>query len=86
MSIYRIEIRFPLAETWVEQDDQAIQIAESFQGKCGDSGAGFGWRDMEFMFSSQKQGLLARQRFVSEGFSITRIVQEEVINDHPIPA
>ena len=85
MKSYRIEIRYPTAGTWCEEE-QAIQIAESFQGKHGDSGAGYGWRDIEFVFPNHKLGERARQRFLSEGFSIARILQEEVFDDHPIPA
>lgn len=53
----RVEVSFPLDENWGKVEMQLEAIVKKHKGKCGDSGAGFGMRDMGFYFDTYKQAV-----------------------------
>jgi len=57
----RVEISFPLKGNWTKVQDKLEAIAKKHKGKCGDSGAGFGMRDMGFYFATYKQAVAAEK-------------------------
>ena len=75
---YRLEIKYPLEDLdLAEKDQEVIEIAQFFSGKRGDSGAAFGWRDLEFLFPSGELCKMARKEFIIAGF-IIKDVEEYV--------
>ena len=53
----RVEVSFPLNGDWTKVQKQLEAVAKKHKGKCGDSGAGFGMRDMSFYFATYKEAV-----------------------------
>ena len=58
----RVEVSFPLKGDWMKVQKQLEAIAKKHKGACGDSGAGFGMRDMEFYFDAYKQAVACEKK------------------------
>lgn len=50
----RVYTSFPMKEDWIEVSKNLNDHAKEFYGQSGDSGAGFGGRDISFNFNDLK--------------------------------
>lgn len=58
MNKIRVEISYPFGEDWKEAQKEIVKIAKVYGGNPnGDAGAGFGRRDMGFIFPDKDKVL-----------------------------
>jgi hypothetical protein len=53
--IYEVNLSFELTDEFAEHSQRILKIGQSHLGECIGSGAGCGFRDMQFVFARKKE-------------------------------